>query len=743
MPVQPTYPGVYVQELPSGVRTIVGVSTSVTAFVGEAKRGPINKPVKIFNYSEYEKRFGGLQSSSEMSYSVRSFFLNGGSQAIIVRVAGNTSPATVDLPTSAPAAPSLTITALEPGLSGNNIEVRIDYNTTTPNSTFNLSVSYTDPDSPGNSRTEFFANLSMAAGHPRYVAKDQLVNGISEFIVVTRTAATAVGSGNASSGNITAALNTLIDSSHNQFRIAVNGGAPQTVTLDPVPANLAALATFIDAASADWACALNGTSLVITSATAGENSRVEILSGLSNDVSVRLQLGPANGGDQVDAAASIRPAQSPLPSTYTTAAITGPIMNGASDGNISVSLDGNLPQRMPLEVDDAIFLALAVGDRRIELASRIQAGVRALRPGVLGYDAFTASVDGSTIVLTSGSRGAGSAIQIANYESDTLAADLLLVGTGSIQQNTVLTGGTESALDPADAYSSYIGSRSLRQGIYALEGEDIFNILVLPGIDNSGILMDSDAYCKERRAFMIVDAPRADVTPSQIATRVDGSSLPKSDYAAIYYPWIQIPDPLNGGQPRLSAPSGAMAGLYSRTDTSRGVWKAPAGTDATLNSVTGLGYVLTDPENGSLNPLGINCLRNFPVYGPVSWGARTLRGNDQMASEWKYVPVRRTALFIEESLYRGLKWVVFEPNDEPLWAQIRLNVGAFMQNLFRQGAFQGQKRDDAFFVKCDSETTTQNDINLGIVNVLVGFAPLKPAEFVILSLQQMAGQVEV
>jgi uncharacterized protein len=190
-------------------------------------------------------------------------------------------------------------------------------------------------------------------------------------------------------------------------------------------------------------------------------------------------------------------------------------------------------------------------------------------------------------------------------------------------------------------------------------------------------------------------------------------------------------------------PAGAVAGVYARTDVARGVWKAPAGIDASLNGVPELSLAMTDPENGRLNPLGVNCLRSFPIVGRVVWGARTLRGADALASEWKYVPVRRLALFIEESLFRGTKWVVFEPNDEPLWAQIRLNVGAFMQNLFRQGAFQGSSPKDAYFVKCDKDTTTQNDINLGIVNILVGFAPLKPAEFVIIKLQQMAGQVEV
>lgn len=191
------------------------------------------------------------------------------------------------------------------------------------------------------------------------------------------------------------------------------------------------------------------------------------------------------------------------------------------------------------------------------------------------------------------------------------------------------------------------------------------------------------------------------------------------------------------------APCGAVAGVFARTDTQRGVWKAPAGLDASLNGVPALQLSLTDAENGRLNPLGVNCLRSFGIAGRVVWGSRTLRGADQLADEWKYIPVRRMALFIEESLFRGTKWVVFEPNDEPLWAQIRLNVGAFMQNLFRQGAFQGSTPREAYFVKCDKETTTQNDINLGIVNIVVGFAPLKPAEFVVIKLQQMAGQIEV
>jgi phage tail sheath protein FI len=201
-------------------------------------------------------------------------------------------------------------------------------------------------------------------------------------------------------------------------------------------------------------------------------------------------------------------------------------------------------------------------------------------------------------------------------------------------------------------------------------------------------------------------------------------------------------DPKHEGQPDTFPPCGIIAGVMARTDTNRGVWKAPAGLDAAINGVRELQVNLNDAENGMLNPLGINCLRFFAASGRVVWGSRTLRGADQLADEYKYIPVRRLALYIEESLYRGTQWVVFEPNDEPLWAQIRLNVGAFMHGLFRQGAFQGQTPRDAYFVKCDKETTTQTDINLGVVNILVGFAPLKPAEFVVIKIQQMAGQIE-
>jgi hypothetical protein len=205
---------------------------------------------------------------------------------------------------------------------------------------------------------------------------------------------------------------------------------------------------------------------------------------------------------------------------------------------------------------------------------------------------------------------------------------------------------------------------------------------------------------------------------------------------------VNAPDPLQQSRISTYPPCGFVAGIYAATDAGPGVWKAPAGIDASLSGASGLTTVLTDAQNGTLNIQGINCLRNFPVYGTVVWGARTLRGNDQIGSEWKYVPIRRLALFLESSLYDGTQWVVFEPNDERLWSQIRLNVGAFMQGLFLKGAFQGTTPQQAYFVKCDAENNPQSSIDQGIVNILVGFAPLYPAEFVVIQIQQMAGQLQ-
>ncbi|MEP6898109.1 MAG: phage tail sheath C-terminal domain-containing protein [Rhodanobacter sp.] len=301
--------------------------------------------------------------------------------------------------------------------------------------------------------------------------------------------------------------------------------------------------------------------------------------------------------------------------------------------------------------------------------------------------------------------------------------------------------------------TTYLGDADAKTGMYALKKTDLFNLLCIPPDLRDGntsvlVYQTAMAFCVERRAMLLVDAP-AEWSSAGSITQSNGAALTAlglngdaARNAALYFPRVIESDPMRQGQLDTFVPCGIVAGVMARTDTQRGVWKAPAGLDAALNGVQGLATTLTDAENGMLNPLGVNCLRSFPLAGPVVWGSRTLRGADLLSDDYKYVPVRRLALYIEESLFRGTQWVVFEPNDNPLWAQIRLNIGAFMQNLFRQGAFQGKTPNDAYFVKCDGETTTQNDINLGIVNIVVGFAPLKPAEFVVIQLQQMAGQIQ-
>jgi phage tail sheath protein FI len=518
MPATLTYPGVYIEEIPSGVHTITGVATSITAFVGRAWKGRLDEPVIITSYADYERQFGGLWRGSTLSYAVRQFFLNGGSQAIIIRVATRTGVNTA-VAATINAGGGNTFIASSEGTWGRNLKVTIDHDTkdTTDAKLFNLTV-FDDPALPpalprdaegrgGSGVREKFLNVSVDDTSPRYIE-------------------------------------TVLEQQSILLRTQAVGNAA------PVPA-------------------------------------------------ANLQSAANAGNDGVD--------------------ITGPVIEG------------------------------------------------------------------------------------------------------NVQNKT---------------------------GLNALLKTDLFNLLCIPPltIGASGTDVPISTWtaaatlCETRRAFLVVDAPN-NWTIANAQTNVTDFSAIVRKNAAIYFPRLVITDSLLDGNSDEFASCGVIAGLMSRTDSARGVWKAPAGTEANLRGVLGLTLNMTDPENGLLNPLGINCLRTFPGIGTLCWGARTLEGQDILASEWKYVPIRRLALFLEESLFRGTKWVVFEPNDEPLWAKIRLNVGAFMMSLFRQGAFQGSTPDKAFYVKCDGETTTQDDRNKGIVNIEVGFAPLKPAEFVVIKIQQMAGDL--
>jgi phage tail sheath protein FI len=283
---------------------------------------------------------------------------------------------------------------------------------------------------------------------------------------------------------------------------------------------------------------------------------------------------------------------------------------------------------------------------------------------------------------------------------------------------------------------------ALATALSLLDSIDVINLIVVPGETTVATIAALEAYANKRRAIVLVDAASTD-TVDTLHSGPNGAIVsPNGANAAFFFPWLKAPDPLDANQSHAYPPSGSVAGVIVRIDESRGFWKAPAGISARITGATDVAIQLTDFQGGSLNGTGISCIRKLPNVGVVIWGARTLAGADTMGSIWKYLPVRRLALYLEESLYRATNWVVFEPNDELLWSAIRMNVGAFMHTLFSQGAFQGVTPHDAYYIKCDSETTSQNDIENGIVNIVVGFAPLRPAEFVIIRIQQIAARIQ-
>jgi phage tail sheath protein FI len=287
----------------------------------------------------------------------------------------------------------------------------------------------------------------------------------------------------------------------------------------------------------------------------------------------------------------------------------------------------------------------------------------------------------------------------------------------------------------------------------SLDKVPIFNLLAVPGISDPAVASEAVAFCERKRAFYIADTPSSASTGwdvnSVVGDLAGGSepspAPPVSVNAAVYYPWLATTDPVTQ-QPELAPPSGFVAGMYGQTDAAQGVWQSPAGIGTALNGTTGVDVngLMTDPQQGILNEHALNAIRQFPSVGTVVFGARTTAGADANTAQqqWKYVAVRRTALFIEQTLYANLTWAVFQPNSTPLWNALTQTVNAFMLSLFRQGAFAGTKPSESFIVQCDSTTTTPTDVANGVVNVLVGFAPLIPAEFVVVKIAQLAGQAQ-
>lgn len=771
----PTYlhPGVYIEEIPSGAKPIEGVATSVAAFVGQAVKGPAGEAVLVNTLDDYVNEFGNVASENDlMGLAVQAFYLNGGKSAYICRIVGEGSSAASDSATGQDSggADVIRISASSVGEWGNSLHYRI----VKPDQdalTFDLEVGELD----GNGEfaaQETFQGLSMNSADSDFVLTR--VNGESANVeVALETAADPDEGANLlqdatlTGGPLDGTVATLFSAASWPMNLTLNlnGLGAELVVLNPAGlagdhnADGAAVAAEIqnqvqslgtDSVHQGFGCTYNsGTNrFELESSEDGSEASIEVYSG---DAASLLRLGP----DQ-------------------TASLTGAVLGNVTDTAFSAFAN---PMSLTLNIDDHGDQTITLTDLDLqgadhdtdgqEVARGIQNAVRAIDPAVAAYKDFSCSYDGGTnqFTLDSGSGySRSSSITVADDGSGSfsvlvgLDTGTTLLGGRQVDQGTSrivpaqamglldngiqLTGGTESlatALDYGDFYNNIL--RKVRDA----------SIIVLPGqpwaSDGSGnpFVAQTLAHAEAMQSRMVIVDPPPDFELDQGAT-VDGLGLPTSTYSTLYYPWVKVANPFfnedtnpNAAKTLTIAPSAFAAGMWSKVDGRRGVWKAPAGVETRLTGAAGLEFIVEDGEQGQLNPLGVNCIRTQPGFGPVFWGARTLA--TKAAPEWRYVPVRRTAIFIERSIYEGIQWAVFEPNDEPLWGSLRANIGAFMNGLFRAGAFQGATAKDAYFVRCGlGDTMTQADIDRGQVIAIVGFAPLKPAEFVIIRIQQKVNQ---
>jgi len=648
----PTYlhPGVYIEEIPSGAKTIEGVSTSIAAFVGPARKGPAGEATLIHSLDEYIATYGGVHSAADaMGLSVTAYYQNGGKDAYIARLVSTNPPAAASSRSLAgqdtAGANVLKVSATSPGAWGDETRLRVRKpNATDP--TFTLEVGHLE-----NGKfvaDETFPGLSMNAASADYALTR--VNGVSKLV---------------------------------------------ELELEPA-------------------------------------------------ATTQLQKGSLTGAALPNAA------------DYFSGA------NGVKDAmTLTLNVDGLGAKKITL--GSAASLALAgdnAGDAA-KVATAIKDAVVALGPGQTPYKDFTVTYGaGRRFVLTSGSTsssssvvvygGSGGATDLArlimvdpasnpvSVQGAGKVVPLALPGTNDLGEP--LAGGVEGPPAASD-YTDFFGRKLIKI-------RDA-SIIVLPGqsVPKSGAGNDAvsaaiaHAEATQRSMVIIDPEPGAEL---ESANDVDQLALTTSTYGVMYYPWVEMTNPFfkpgDGSTPTIPvAPSAFAAGMWAKIDGRRGVWKAPAGVETSLLGVAALQFNVGDGDQDQLNPLGVNALRKLPGFGHVIWGTRTL--STKANPEWRYVPVRRTAIFIEQSVYNSIQWAVFEPNDHKLWSSLRSNIDAFMNGLWRSGAFQGEKASDAYFVRCGlGDTMVQSDIDRGQVIVVVGFAPLKPAEFVIVRIQQKVAQ---
>jgi phage tail sheath protein FI len=785
------HPGVYIQEIPSGLRPIEGVSTSTAAFIGKAEKGPLRKARIVTNLQEFESVYGGFLADSSLSHAVHQFFNNGGKKTYVVRIAG-TGAVAADISIKdrkTAAAKTLTIRAANEGAWGNKLDIVITDGLVDPDNEFAIQV-YQDrsdlvpPLSP--LLLETHNNLSMNSAASNFV--ETVVAANSKYIAATvnttnnTTAATgtsrsgqllvgngaaalrlgvpnggaeaAGGAGTAGTSRSAATPSTNPPADQRKFMINLNGDGPREITVTPTAATGADIAAAIQSAVRALAAntpanqaAYDGFTSVFQTAAAPGNPSYLLTSGTTGATSTVV---------------------------VTNSAATT-ISLPAGTKRFVIEIDGDGPH--------VVTLPAAAQADGASIAAAIQTAVQALTPkrasNVAAFKpppapGFTCTYDNSaaagnpSLVLTSGTpAGAArlkSTVRVTNAPSDNVAGTLKLglnnggreVGGSAILRPAnskvpSFPGDTEYHLGDATVAGNVDAdpvfgadgatpvAQNYKDGFPPLDIIRDVNIVAVPGNGDADVVAFGANYCAVRGdCFFIGDAKRDDDTLEEAQTFITSLTV-KSSYSAVYFPWLKMADPTGqSAEPIPVPPSGFVAGMFARIDARRGVWKAPAGTEANIGGAVGLLADVTDAQQDFLNPIGMNVLRQFPAYGLVIWGSRTLATKSD--PEYRYVPVRRTAIYLEQSIYNGIQWAVFEPNDEELWSSLRLNIGAFLMLQFRAGAFQGKTAKDAFFVKCDNETTTQADIDAGIVNILVGFAPLKPAEFVILKLTQIVGQ---
>jgi phage tail sheath protein FI len=804
---QVSYPGVYIEEVPSGVHTITGVSTSIAAFFGRATKGPINKAVRCFSISDFIRNFGKAHKDSDLADSVKLFFANGGTDCYVIRLAKGAEKAQVGLKSLDKVSVLLAVAKAE-GLWGNTLRLEVDYNTSNPDETFNLTVIH---ESAGKVvSTETFLNLSMNPSSTRFAPKfvtqgsdlidlqlhnaigpandlTKKINLVSESFAGFSQARRPLGASAATTGT----FGSLKTSKKTKFDVSVNDGPYVSVDLKNTnPSSVTNIKNGIKSAVNTALATVTPThtvkcqfisegdvkNLLTITSDSGDKSSVRVRRASSNDISAALMLGVDQGGVEFVRWSNFRPAPTATFFKFDTTlgnnekAIIKPlndISDLAQSDITKITIDGedvvldntgdyNLVTTTgtknwyvskdvtgsPHENNDGVREKLRI------IAQAINANVKLkYKAEVWGYHLAIMATEGT--VDAKPTSIASSTPTTLSDEMESKVVRQYSLGEANDSSGNFIVDQKKGDDGKAPTATEYIGNSEKQTGFYALDVVDIFNLMVLPGdkeVDLAKLKTiwgPASTYCQKNRAFLLIDPPsdwikkgRPEVVQNTTLVNVLRQLVIK-DHSAVFYPRLKY---ASNGTTKKIGPSGAIAGLMARIDATRGVWKAPAGLEADIRTIQGLEVKLTDMENGVLNKLGANCLRVFPS-GFVNWGARTLAGSDDLTSEWKYIPIRRFALFLEESLFRGTKWVVFEPNDEPLWAKIRLNINAFMLGLFRQGAFQGSTPDKAFYVKCDGETTTQNDRNLGIVNIEVGFAPLKPAEFVVIKIQQIAGDL--